>query len=116
MNLSKQPVVIHDPVKRRRTENRVEVIPKRQSGGVCVDEAPPSADVDARFLKHRRRSIETDDEQVRGASGEIERQPACAAADVQDTLAARRGETLEYAKAPAMLRVGHAVIPRGIPI
>ena len=114
--------VIVNPVQRRRAEDGVERLGKRQRRAVGLDIAiglSDTARVGPCHRQHRSGRVEPDDPPRRAVAGGLDDflgQPAGAAAEIEDALAGRRLQARDDALTPVELRLRNPVISRGIPV
>jgi hypothetical protein len=118
--VSKERIVIRDPVERRRGDDRVDRRLDRERIAEVGDEVRDAiAEVpqpSAARLDHRRRGIQCDDRPVREPVGECLRDAPAAAAGVEDALRAPEGKPLEDGTTPPLLRRGDGVVGGSVPV
>ena len=107
-------------MERRGREDRVDrLVDGERLAEVRLNERDPVAEpleAAAGLVEHRRRAVEGDDVAGRKALGEELRDPAAAAARVEDALVAAQLEALEDGRAPPRLGLGHGVVGPAVPV
>ena len=111
-----EPVVVEDPVERRRREDRVDALAELEVEQVGLPHVGTVAEEGSSLLDHSGVRVDCDHPAPRQALHEVGGDAPRAAAGVEHRLVAGELEAVEHGEAHRLHRAGDAVVALGIPV